>query len=63
MVNVCAILGCSNRSNWDEGKSFYHLPIAIENQGMNTKELSERRQRVWLVVIQRKDLSGSLFNV
>ena len=63
MANVCAFLGCSNRSNWDEGKSFYHLPTVIENQGINTKELSERRERVWFAAIQRKNLSGRLFNV
>ena len=29
MVNICAIMGCSNRSARDKGVSFYRLPAEI----------------------------------
>lgn len=30
---ICAIVGCSNRSNRDKGKGFFGLPKVIKHQG------------------------------
>ena len=54
MVNFCAVVGCSSRSNRDKEKSFYRLPAVITNQGKQTQELSERIRRSWLAAIRRK---------
>ncbi|KAL5005852.1 hypothetical protein ScPMuIL_017010 [Solemya velum] len=56
MVNFCAMMGCSNRSDRDK-KSFSRLPTIITSQGEQTKQLSEKRQQAWLTAISRKDLT------
>ena len=55
MVNYCAIIGCTNTGGKDK-VSFYRLPAVISNQGVQTRELSEKRRRVWLSRISRADL-------
>ena len=55
MVNFCAVVGCSSRSNRDKEKGFYRLPAVITNQGKQTQELSETRRRSWLAAIRMKD--------
>ena len=61
MVNFCAVVGCSSRSNRDKEKSFYRLPAVITNQGKQTQELSERRRRSWLAAIRRKDIKSESY--
>ncbi|KAL5006646.1 hypothetical protein ScPMuIL_015452 [Solemya velum] len=56
MVNFCAMMGCSNRSDRDK-KSFSRLPTIITSQGEQTKQLSEKRQQAWLTAISRKNLT------
>ena len=55
MVNYCAIIGCTNTGGKDT-VSFYRLPAVISNQGVQTRELPEKRRRVWLFRISRADL-------
>jgi hypothetical protein len=59
MVNFCSVIGCGKRSNRDSGISFYRLPAIITHQGDKTKELSEKRRRLWLARIHRGDFKPS----
>ncbi len=54
---LCAMIGCSNRTERDKGKRFFRLPAVISHQGDQTHELSTRRQREWMATIKRKDLN------
>ena len=54
---ICAVIGCSNRSNKDKEKSFYRLPGVLTNQGRETECLSKKRQGIWLAKIKREDIS------
>ncbi|CAN8004967.1 unnamed protein product [Ixodes hexagonus] len=59
-MTICAVNGCSNRSsrrNPDAPSvSFYCLPKVINNQCERTRELSEKRRRLWLEKIDRREL-------
>ena len=61
MVNFCAMVGCGNRSTRKKDKSFYRLPAVVTNQGAQTEELSDERQRSLLAAIQRKDMKPSSY--
>ncbi len=61
MVNFCAIVRCGHRGNRDKEKSFYRLPAVISNQGPQTQELSEKRQRSWLAAIRREDIKPASY--
>ena len=56
MVNFCAVVGCSNRSDREKEISFYRLPAVIAHQGDKTRELSQKRRDLWLARIHREDL-------
>ena len=52
---ICAVVGCSRRSDRRKGaKGFFRLP-AILHQGKETRDLSKRRQELWLCRLNRKD--------
>ena len=54
---ICAVVGCSNKScKQNKGVSFYRLPTVITHHDENTKELTEKRQNLWLSRIRRADL-------
>ena len=57
MVDICAIVGCSNRIGKDKGKSFFKLPKVITHQGEETKAFSEERRDILLARISWVDLS------
>ncbi len=59
MVNFCAIVKCSSRSDRDEGISFYRLPAVISHQGERTQELSKKRRDLWLSRIHRDNFKPS----
>ena len=52
MVRSCCVVKCANRSNRGSDIEFYQFPKIIYHQG----EVSERRYRLWLSRINRKDL-------
>ena len=56
MVNFCAVVGCSKRSNRDKDVRFYCIPGVITHQGQQTLELSKRRRELWLSRLHRDDL-------
>ncbi|XP_061180824.1 uncharacterized protein LOC133189472 [Saccostrea echinata] len=56
MVNTCVVWGCTNRSKaGDSSLRFYDIPKVIEHQGIQTKELTSERRRIWLARINRAD--------
>lgn len=59
-MTICAVNGCSNRSSRRDpaapSVSFYCLPKVISHQCERTRELSEKRRRLWLEKINRRDL-------
>ena len=56
MVNVCAVVGCANRSDREKGVRFFCLPSVITHQGEKTHDLSKKRRDLWLARIHREDL-------
>lgn len=62
MVNFCAVVGCTNRSNREKSKSFYRLPAVVKNQGKETHVLSAKRRAVWLSRLRRADLKDSQYS-
>ena len=57
MVNVCAIVGCSNRSDREKGRSYFHLPKITQKQDGKGRILSKRRRERWVNAISRSDLN------
>uniref|UniRef100_V5HKX5 THAP-type domain-containing protein n=1 Tax=Ixodes ricinus TaxID=34613 RepID=V5HKX5_IXORI len=59
-MTICAVNGCSNRSSrrnpTTPSVSFYCLPKVISNQCDRTRELSEKRRKLWLEKINRREL-------
>lgn len=53
---LCAVIGCSNRSDTGKGKRFFRLPTVVTHQGSQTEELSQKRQDLWLSRLKREDL-------
>ena len=54
MVNTCVVWGCKNRSNGaDTHLKFFDIPKVISHQGIQTKDLSNERRRLWLARINR----------
>ena len=56
MVNFCAVVGCGNRLDRENGVSFFHLPSVIMHQGEKTHDLSKKQHDLWLARIHREDL-------
>ena len=52
---LCAVVGCSNRTEREKGKRFFRLPAIVTHQGDKTHELSNKRGE-WLARIKRDDL-------
>ncbi len=65
MVNFCAVVGCSNRSNSEKNKSFYRIPKILQQGDEELCTLSGERRREWIAMINRKDtdLSASRHRV
>ena len=53
---ICAIVGYCNISKRAQGINFYRLLAVILHQGERAKELSQKRQNLWLSRIHRDDL-------
>ncbi|XP_048242685.1 uncharacterized protein LOC124115552 [Haliotis rufescens] len=52
----CAVINCSNRANRDK-KSFFRFPAVINNSDDKTRDLSQKRRRLWLAAVNREDLA------
>ena len=56
MVNFCAIVGCSNRSDCEKDRSYFSLPKVTQKQDEG-RILSKRRRECWVSAISRSDLN------
>jgi len=57
---LCLIVGCGNRSGRDKGLYFAKVPLTIENQGQEARELSEERRSGWISAISRDNLTDTI---
>ncbi|XP_013880836.1 uncharacterized protein LOC106529864 [Austrofundulus limnaeus] len=48
MPMVCAVYGCSNRSNREKGKGFYRVPKIAVHKGEKCRKLTEKRRKMWI---------------
>ena len=55
MVRVCAVIGCSKRSNRDKGVRFFVIPTVVVHQGDRIRELTQRRRDLWLSRLHREN--------
>ena len=55
MVQICCVIGCTNRSDRNKDLSFHSIPAVIQHQGPRTEELSAKRRRIWIAKINRKN--------
>ena len=53
---LCAIVGCSNRSNDGRGICFYSIPTITDRYGEAELELRKKWRDGFLVAISREDL-------
>ena len=58
MVNFCAVLGCSTRSNKEKDKGYYRIPAIVSRSKHKKQALSVERRATWLARIRREDLVG-----
>ena len=54
---ICAIIGCSNRSDRDK-LHYYHLPAIVKHQREQMLSITTRQCCAWLKAISRDDLTG-----
>lgn len=54
---ICAIIGCSNRSDRDN-VHFYRLPAIVKHQGEQMLSITTKQRCAWLKAISRADLTG-----
>ena len=54
---ICAVVGCSKRSDRDKGVSFYRIPTIRTGRGERELELSTKRRAGFLAAISRADLT------
>ena len=55
MVNFCAVLGFSNRSNREKDKGYYGIPAIKSRSNPKKQALSVKRQATWLARLRRED--------
>ena len=58
MVNFCAVLGCSNRSNREKDKGYYRIPAIVSRSKPRKQALIVERRATWLARISREDLAA-----
>ena len=57
-MKFCAELGCSNRSNREKDKGYYHIPAIVSRSKPKNQALSVERRATWLTRIRREDLAA-----
>ena len=53
---ICAMIGCSNRSDRDK-VHFFRLPKVVTDRGEQMLSLTIERQLAWLKAISRDDIT------
>ena len=59
MVNFCAIVGYSNRSDCEKDRSYFRLPKLTQKQDDEGRILFKRRRESWINAISKSDLNPS----
>ena len=59
---ICAIVGCSNRSDDGSGLSFYGIPTVTDRYGKAELELCTKRRDGFLAAISREDLDMTMLH-
>ena len=54
---ICAVIGCSVRSDRDKDLSFLRLPTVTNNQGKEDYELRKKHLDGYLAAISREDIN------
>ena len=54
---ICAIIGCSNRSDRDKVR-YFSLPTIVRDKGDQMLSITTERCCAWLKAISREDLVG-----
>ena len=54
---ICAIIGCSNRSQRDIVR-FFRLPAIVKHQGEQMLSITSKQRCAWLKAISRDGLTG-----
>ena len=54
---ICAVIGCSARSDRDKDLSFYRLSTVTNHQGKEDYELRKKRLDGYLAAISREDIN------
>ncbi len=49
MPVFCIVFECSNRSNRENTRRFYHVRKCVVHKGGKVKKLTEKRRKKWLV--------------
>ena len=64
IVNFCAVLGCSNRSNREKDKGYCRIPAIVSRSKPKKQALSVERRAIWLARLRREDLAAyaTVFN-
>ena len=58
IVNFCAVLGCSNRSNREKDKGYCRIPAIVSRSKPKKQALSVERRATWLARLRREDLAA-----
>ena len=48
MTKICAVLGCSNRSERERDKIFFRVPKENKRRGERIRRLTKQRRERWL---------------
>lgn len=54
---ICGIVDCTNRPGATKNEKFYKTPKVLCNQGIETRNVSEERRRLWKAATNRSDIS------
>jgi len=54
---ICAVVGCSNRSDRDKGVSFFRIPKVIICRSQRELELTKKRRDGYLAAVSREDIT------
>ena len=54
---ICAVIGCSSRSERDKHLHFYRFPVLTDHQGKKDYELRKKRLDGFLATVSRQDIN------
>ena len=57
IMPICGVVGCANRPGVTKNVRFHKTPKVLCNQGVDARNLSEKRRRLWKAAINRSDIT------